>query len=355
MSKFIQIHALATYPASNPNRDDTGRPKSVRFGNTERMRISSQSLKRCWRTSTVFNEKLGDSIGTRTRIKSGEFYNELKDGGINKQDAIEATKAVFSRFGKMTKEPTKVDEGSQEKEKFPTEQLVHYSSTEIKEIDDLRDRIISTKELPTEDELNILRKDARMADIAMFGRMFADAPSKGSEAAVQVAHAFTVNPVAIEDDFFTAVDDLNKHEEDAGAAHLGETGYGSGVFYLYICINRDLLKDNLTDENVQKKSLEALLTAALTVCPTGKSNSFAHHNYAQYALIEKGDNTPRSLASAFLNSITSIDLMTEAVDRLEKQRVHFDNAYGLCAESHSEMNVSAGKGNLRELLDFITS
>ena len=54
------------------------------------------------------------------------------------------------------------------------------------------------------------------------------------EAAAQVAHAITVNKVAVEDDFFTAVDDLNNGEEGMGAAHMGETEFGSGLFYMYI-------------------------------------------------------------------------------------------------------------------------
>ena len=54
MTQFIQLHLLTSYPPSNLNRDDLGRPKSAQIGGVGRLRVSSQSLKRAWRTSEVF-------------------------------------------------------------------------------------------------------------------------------------------------------------------------------------------------------------------------------------------------------------------------------------------------------------
>ena len=51
----------------------------------------------------------------------------------------------------------------------------------------------------------------------MFGRTLAAKPVFNMEAAVQVAHAITIHKVAVEDDYFTAVDDLNNGEEDSGS------------------------------------------------------------------------------------------------------------------------------------------
>ena len=48
--KFIQIHALTSYPASLLNRDDVGFAKRVPLGGVTRTRVSSQCLKRHWRT-----------------------------------------------------------------------------------------------------------------------------------------------------------------------------------------------------------------------------------------------------------------------------------------------------------------
>lgn len=49
MSIFVDIHVLQTLPPSNPNRDDTGAPKTAIFGGVRRMRISSQAIKRAVR------------------------------------------------------------------------------------------------------------------------------------------------------------------------------------------------------------------------------------------------------------------------------------------------------------------
>ena len=54
MSQFIQLHLLTSYAPSNLNRDDLGRPKTAKMGGFERLRVSSQSLKRNWRVSELF-------------------------------------------------------------------------------------------------------------------------------------------------------------------------------------------------------------------------------------------------------------------------------------------------------------
>ena len=54
MSRFLQLHLLTFYPPSNLNRDDTGRPKTATVGGAPRLRISSQAMKRAWRSSPAF-------------------------------------------------------------------------------------------------------------------------------------------------------------------------------------------------------------------------------------------------------------------------------------------------------------
>ncbi|WP_419604464.1 type I-E CRISPR-associated protein Cas7/Cse4/CasC, partial [Thiolapillus sp.] len=48
---FIQIHTLHNYPAALINRDDAGLAKRLPMGDAVRTRISSQCLKRHWRTA----------------------------------------------------------------------------------------------------------------------------------------------------------------------------------------------------------------------------------------------------------------------------------------------------------------
>src|SRR5690606_38759447 len=134
-----------------------------------------------------------------------------------------------------------------------------------------------------------------------FGRMLADDPAFNREAAVQVAHAINTHRAVVEDDYYTAVDDLKTAAEDAGAGFVGEAGFGAGLFYLYLCIDRDLLARNLGgDGELAQAGVAALVEAAARVAPKGKQASFASRAHASYALIERGAAAPRTLAAAFL-------------------------------------------------------
>ena len=74
MTTFVHADMLVSYPPSNLNRDDLGRPKTAVMGGAKRIRISSQSLKRAWRTSHVFGAALSGHIGTRTKEMGERRY-----------------------------------------------------------------------------------------------------------------------------------------------------------------------------------------------------------------------------------------------------------------------------------------
>ncbi|OTQ70778.1 type I-E CRISPR-associated protein Cas7/Cse4/CasC [Gilliamella apis] len=351
MTTFIQLHLLTAYAPSNLNRDDLGRPKTAKMGNTDRLRISSQSLKRAWRTSDCFYQSLSDHIGVRSRRFARDWvYKPLIDNGISEKIAKESAIKIASQFGKVKNEKSPKDPLSN----LEIEQLVHISSNEQQAIKQLVDVLISEKREPSDDEVKLLRKENSSIDIALFGRMLADSPAFNIEAACQVSHALGVSTVTIEDDFFTAVDDLNNNDVDAGSAHLGERGFASALFYTYVCISRDLLLENLNgDEALVEKTLKALTESASKVAPTGMQNSFASRAYTSYLLIEKGSQQPRSLAVAYFNPIRSQDMVNDAISRLEEQRDKFDKVYGQCADSRYVLNSETGEGTLSAALDFV--
>ena len=351
MTTFIQLHLLTAYAPSNLNRDDLGRPKTAKMGNTDRLRISSQSLKRAWRTSDCFYQSLSDHIGVRSRRFARDWvYKPLIDNGISEKIAKESAIKIAGQFGKVKNEKSPKDPLTN----LEIEQLVHISNYEQQAIKQLVDLLISEKREPTDNEVKLLRKENSSIDIALFGRMLADSPAFNIEAACQVSHALGVSTVTIEDDFFTAVDDLNNNDVDAGSAHLGERGFASALFYTYVCISRDLLLENLNgDEVLVEKTLKALTESAAKVAPTGMQNSFASRAYTSYLLIEKGSQQPRSLAVAYFNPIRSQDLVNDAITRLEEQRDKFDKVYGQCADSRYVLNSETGEGTLSAALDFV--
>lgn len=356
MSRFVQLHVLTSYPPSNLNRDDNGRPKTAVVGDSTRLRISSQSLKRAWRMSDVFDTTLKGHIGTRTKEMGVEVFKSLIAKNVSEKNAREWAKAIAEQFGKL-----KSDKKTEKNEDLHVEQLVHFGPEERQAIDALVERLAESLTGPTPDDLQLLRKQAGAVDIAMFGRMLANTPKYNTEAAIQVAHAITVHKAAVEDDYFIAVDDLNTGDLDRGAAHIGEAGFGAGVFYLYICIDRDLLLQNLGgDDALTRKALDAFINAVAKVSPTGKQNSFASRAYAGYMLAEKGDQQPRTLAQAFLRGVTADakkgeSTLTRAVGELARRRQNFDKVYGACSDTHFEIDIEAGAGTLSGLVDFVAA
>ena len=344
MSKFLQMHILTNYGPSNLNRDDMNRPKTAVVGGVQRLRISSQCLKRAWRTSDVFESSLAGNIGTRTKAMGNKIFEDLKQGGIKEKDAQEWAVKIAGVFGENKVKDKKVQ--------LEIKQLVHFSPEEISLIDELVKKLISRKSGPSDEDLGLIRENRKAVDIAMFGRMLADNPKYNSEAAVQVAHAFTVHKAAVEDDYFSAVDDLNKHEEHSGSGHIGEAEFGAGLFYLYVCVDRALLKKNLGgDEVLAKKAIEALVESVATVSPTGKQNSFASRAYAAYIMAEKSDKQPRSLAASFLKPGNSKDIAVSAIEKIKDTRKKFNAVYGDDTEAH-ELNTLTGEGKLEELKKY---
>ncbi len=388
MTQFIQLHVLTNYPPANLNRDDTGRPKTALVGDALRLRISSQSLKRAWRTSALFAASLpgtNEQIGTRTkRIGLAWIYSQLVDDGVD-ADLAKAWSIDLQRAYGEPEAADKADEGAE----LHNTQATHISPVEVAKLQAFVQCLSAYLRLGTEDEAvsqakkaidnrnKNEKKDKKKAnatlakelaglllvdkstsvDVALFGRMLAAVPQYNFEAAVQVAHAITVHKAAVEDDYFSAVEELNAGLEDKGAAHIGERGFGAGLFYLYICINRELLQDNLGgDAALTAQALDGLLRAVTQVAPTGMQNSFGSRAHASYLLAEKGTQQPRSLVQAFLKPVKPYgdrDMLAMAVEALNQRRENFDKVYGACSDDHRHFDVEKGEGSLAEVITFV--
>ena len=119
---LIEIHMLKNYPPVNLNRDDSGAPKSCFFGGVQRGRISSQCLKRSWRTSDIF-KNIG-SCGIRTRKMPELVAERLLEMGVDPEIANVAKEKMT---GIANKEGTTSKDGL-------TAQIVFYSTEEINRI-----------------------------------------------------------------------------------------------------------------------------------------------------------------------------------------------------------------------------
>ncbi|MCK9555187.1 type I-E CRISPR-associated protein Cas7/Cse4/CasC [bacterium] len=384
MNKFVQLHILTNYGPSNLNRDDLGRPKTVVVGGTQRLRVSSQCLKRAWRTADVFEAETGirtKEIGVKIKIAltteltlkqviDGADAETAKKSTIAEKNAQELAWKIASVFVDKMKKDGKADDEEEaadrttakkdakksnvDKKTLKSEQMVFFYPEEIANVDRLIAELKrGNKKVLTEKDVNdLLVTKGSGADVGMFGRMMACSPRFNVEAAVQVAHAFTVHKAAVEDDYFSAVDDLNKHEEHSGSGHIGEAEFGAGLFYLYACIDRTLLKENLgNNDALVKKAISALVESAVTVSPTGKQNSFASRAYASCVVAEKGNKQPRSLASAFLKPVRGEDVLGEAVKALMNTRKAFNEVYKDDSKEYVLRTVEP-EGTLDELKQY---
>lgn len=372
MTRFVQLHLLTAYPPANLNRDDLGRPKTALFGGVTRLRLSSQALKRAIRTSDGFKAALDGHLGERTQRIGQVVENHLRDRGVPDAEATRIAIIVARGFGK-----------NEDDRKPPTytKQLAFISGEERATALSIAERLAAGEKLlverEAEEEAGAVeapkpgrksKKEARLpselllrtvdtaVDIAMFGRMLADDPDYNREAAVQVAHAITTHKCIVEDDYYTAVDDLKKPSEDAGAGFIGEAGFGAGLFYFYACIDRPLLERNLGgDADLAARGIDAFVRAAATSGPKGKQASFASRAKASYGLVERGDATPRTLAAAFLRPISGDDsggdMLAASVSALTRWRHSLAQAY---AEDNvvREMDVADGSGTLAGLAAF---
>lgn len=160
------------------------------------------------------------------------------------------------------------------------------------------------------------------SDIAMFGRMIAEAPEYNIDAACQVAHPISTHIVGeVELDYFTALDDM-KPKEKAGAAHVDTADFNSACYYRYANVNIEQLQENLRDGEavLPEKTLTAFLRGFIEAIPTGKQNTFASPTETSLALVVVRTAGTLSLANAFAKPVQPkegeglIELSVEALD-----------------------------------------
>lgn len=308
---FIELHILQNFAPANLNRDDTGSPKECEFGGYRRARISSQCFKRSIRNHDLFTKTTEVTPSERTRWISVRLTKALTDAGLPAEDvrpvAIAFADAYSGKLDRKVKERTAV--------------LLFLSQEEIQE---MVDRLMSQWDAVTGDEktakaaINGIVKEmekiyseyTRAPDIALFGRMLADKPKLNLEASCQVAHAISTHRLAMEMDYYTAVDDLVQaglvEDNEVGAGMIGTIGFNSSCFYRYARVDWQQLLTNLDDDAAMaRRTLEGFLRAAIAALPSGKQNSFAAHNPPSFLLaVVREDGMGWNLANAFAKPVT---------------------------------------------------
>jgi CRISPR system Cascade subunit CasC len=352
LPRFIQIHTLHNYPGALLNRDDAGLAKRLPYGDAIRTRISSQCLKRHWRTAEdQFSlTNLGVPMAVRSRVTLDLIRKKLIEGGLSE--------ALAQSAGEGLRDAGLLDKGGKEskgKEALETGQAVLMGYAEIdylvKRCSELAQENTEVKALKTaiakflkDEKKNIeALKHGSGLESALFGRMVTSDVLASRDAAVYVAHAFTVHEAQVENDYFTVVDDLLREAGEQGSAGIFDTELASGLYYGYVVVDVPQLIANLEGEKAKdwatlpakKRELagrvvQHLLHLIATVSPGAKRGSTAPFDWAKFLLVEVGDWQPRSLAGAFQNALplnqpaireVAVQMLTDEISKL-------DEAYG---------------------------
>jgi CRISPR system Cascade subunit CasC len=342
VSKRVGIHVLTAYPPSNPNRDETGQPKSAVVAGVTRQRISSQCIKRTWRLSESVRQ-LNAKFATRTRSLGQKVEERLLEKKVPEKTAREWAVKIAEVFGKVDKKNAPAHS-----------EMVTIGHEEWEATMHLVDQLAASKKAPTPEELAALPRQTVSLDCALFGRMRAANPGLNVEASVSVSHPLTVGKSSVEADFWTSVDDLKRQDDDAdrGSGGMGEVEYGSGTYYTYVEIDVDQLRKNLGDaQGLAKDALRALTKAIATASPGGHRTTFGNSVRASYMRAEIGEPSGNLYCAAFEKPASgtkdAIELLRAATERETK-------AFDLKQEV-KEFSVPDGKGTLDDVLDAVAA
>lgn len=310
MPQYIDVHVLQTLPPSNLNRDDTGTPKSAVYGGVRRARVSSQAWKRA--TRSAYRSLLDTSdLGVRTK-RAVELLAERITAispTIDTGEAQTRAETVLAALGikvdkvksKTARKTEEAGESRLEDEFGATQYLIFWSNRQL----DRLAQLAIDEQKPTKAAAKRAADAEHGIDVALFGRMVADAADINVDASVQVAHAISTHAVEIEQDYFTAVDDKNP-EEETGAGMIGTIDFNSATFYRYATINIDALGQNLSGDGLAtRRAIEAFVTGFVTSMPTGKQNTFANRTAPDAVILVLRSDQPVNLVGAFEEAVAT--------------------------------------------------
>lgn len=384
---FVELHILQHFAPSNLNRDDTGAPKDCLFGGVRRARISSQCIKRSIRLHFQ-RASLPDPLqrAVRTKRLIGAIADKLEQQGRDRTEAERVATHVLQSVG--------INPMSQQPEK--TEYLLFVGHDQIDRLAEVAQRYwdeLVAIEVTTGDSSTKSRREQKKAaqqglpagvkdaverilnapssavDLALFGRMIADAPLGRVDAASQVAHAISTHQVSVEFDYYTAVDDLLP-QETTGADMIGTVEFNSACYYRYANVDIDQLLRNLGgNQALARTGLEAFLRAAIHAIPTGKQNSFAAHNPPSFVATVVRDHGLWSLVNAFVQPVrpsAERDLVQASIRALDRYWAKLTAMYGsagiraLYVATHEPQELDAlaraasEKGGLTDVAGLVT-
>jgi CRISPR system Cascade subunit CasC len=276
----IEFHILQSFPVTCLNRDDVGAPKTAIVGGVQRARVSSQAWKRPIR---IAMQEFGITHGTRTKLISKLITEACLVRGATAEQAVACGDKIESIFikTKVEKKPKKSKDVAAESENDDTpsdasadktDTLLFLSPNEVAIIAKAcaengfdPEKVITQKDAKKQakelaDLIGKVAEAIDAVDIALFGRMVAQAADLNVEAAASFSHAISTHKISNEVEFFTALDDI---DPTPGSAHMGSLEFNSATYYRYVSVNLGQLCQTLAGQSLPEAI--AVFTKALFV------------------------------------------------------------------------------------------
>lgn len=299
---FMDIYAVQNVPPSNINRDETGNPKTAQYGGVLRSRVSSQAWKRAMRETfkSLLDEK---QLGVRTKNAVELIVKAMADQRPESADQAESyASLVLQSTGVKVVASTRAGAASG---KPVTQYLIFIGNAEIGKLatialewmDQGKD-LAKAPDLAMKKEVSAVFHNEQAVDIALFGRMLADAPDLNTDASAQVAHAISVDAIKPEYDYFTAADDFTE-ADNAGAAMIDSVGFNSSTLYRYATVNLDALQEQIGNAEATARVASVFVEAFIRSMPTGKQNSYANRTLPETCIVAFRGSQPINAVEAF--------------------------------------------------------
>ena len=317
----IEFHILQSFPVTCLNRDDVGAPKSAVVGGIPRARVSSQ----CWKRQVRLQlQELGVKTAMRTKQVEGVLTKACVNAGADEEKA-----GLFAEaFAKALVDDTLLFFSESEARAIAESALTGNFSVEaaIKKnaLTPAFKKIHKKYFNPAEDGL----------DLALFGRMVAQAPELNIAAAASFAHAISTHRVDSEIEFFTALDDDPMGLVAQGSAHMGSLEFNSATYYRYVSLDLGQLAQTLQGAGLAH-AVSSFVKALYLAVPSARQTTQTGLHLWDYArvLVRKGQGMQVSFDEAVHSQggflAPSIAALNAAIARQEKQA---GSLYGKQAE-----------------------
>ncbi|OQA81914.1 MAG: CRISPR system Cascade subunit CasC [Lentisphaerae bacterium ADurb.Bin242] len=346
-SKFtntrIEFHIIQSFPVSCLNRDDVGAPKSALIGGIERARVSSQCWKRAVRLAM---HDLGIAIGSRTKYISQCVADHCAALGASAEQAKTCGEAAAKAFAKSVKEDGQSDTLFFISESEAGGLANFFQKTGFDPKADVKQLQKACKDAinPAHDGL----------DIALFGRMVANAQEMNIEAAASFAHAISTHKAIPEVDFFTAVDDCNKN--DSGAGHMGSLEFNSATYYRYVSLDLGQLEANKIASADIFPAVEAFTKALFIAVPQARQATMTAATPWDYALVtlRKGQRVQIPFNEA-VRPQNGTGLAAASIAQLKDRFQAMEKFYGSLFGCKAKWEAAPGLGGIDELLSSMRS